>query len=125
MIKKIMTLFMLMIGLSLLTSCYPKAKVRVYRDEFDYFMYISDSDCSDCQSITEEVNQYKAKADSDTTLLSFYNIDLKFAEYTDIKEDFGVSGTPTLLYIKDGRVYDQADETDEILELLKEHYGKL
>ncbi|MDF2699269.1 MAG: Thioredoxin [Haloplasmataceae bacterium] len=122
--KKWIVVLIVVLGIGFLLFYKPAAKERVLRNDYEYLMYVSHTDCSACQAIAEQVNSYKALAEADETLMPFYKIDLKYVEYTDAEDDFGVTSTPTLLYIKDGRVYKRAEGKDDILVLLEKHYGE-
>ncbi len=78
---------------------YSNLKERLNNKE-SFVLYIGNKDCSHCQSykpvLTSVLNEY------DIDILHLDNTKLTTSEYGEFKSILNVSGTPTVIFIKDG-----------------------
>jgi thiol-disulfide isomerase/thioredoxin len=71
-----------------------------YQDK-EYILYFYQPNCSYCQLIADDVNDFQENGK-----IPLYKKDM-YTDYSDKWDAWEIEGTPTMIYVKNGKVYDQ------------------
>lgn len=113
----IVTLVVLLgLGLLIYSSIYPKIHPSLERDEKEYIVYFYQTDCGYCQAIESDVANFIENGN-----IKLYKINMQSEKHQGKWDDYGVSGTPTMFYVRDGRVQKKVVGSDKSVELMNKY----
>lgn len=107
------------LGFTTYDTMYPKVFAdELKRNESEYVLYYHYEDCSACQSIADVVNDYFYTYEENGNV-KMYKIDIFESKFTDAELDkIKVENTPTMYYIKNGRIMKKAVGTESVTDLV-------
>jgi Thioredoxin len=81
-------------------------------DAEEYIVYFYQPSCGYCQLISDEVNAFQLNGD-----IPLYKKDM-FTDYSDKWDDWELEGTPTMIHVKNGKVYKKVVGPDDCRKLM-------
>jgi thiol-disulfide isomerase/thioredoxin len=111
-ILSVLVITLIGLGVILYFSLNPKIHSDLAVDEKEYVIYFHQIYCEYCQEIASNVEVF-----IEETSLPVYKKNTAYLTQEQA-DDYGISGTPTMYYVKRGRIMNKAVGPDAVLKLM-------